>query len=248
MTQFLNPSFISKKFLQEAPYAKSHGVIHEKGYLGTSILYFALAYLLPARTAVVLGSGAGFVPRLVRQAQREIPDEKYIKQSRCVLIDADQEIAGFGKPLYHNDSDHFFRIEYGDVEIWRTTTDDAYSKMKKEKIRIDFLHIDADHTFFQSFTDFENYLTLMNDDFVITLHDTALNHYELAYDGCVPRTIATLRRLMRKGEKYEHLEMINFNQRYKNEKSYFGKEMSCCGTAIIKPKALSFWDHELFEL
>lgn len=87
----------------------------------------------------------------------------------------------------------------------------------------------------------------MNDDFIITLHDTALNHYELAYDGCVPRTIATLRRLMRKGEKYDHLEMINFNQRYKNEQTYFGKEMACCGTAIIKPRALSFWDNELFE-
>lgn len=247
MGNFINDSFISEKFLREADYARSHGVIFEKGYLGTSILYYALVYLLPARTAVVLGSGAGFVPRVVRQAQREIPDKLFYKQSRCLLIDADKEIQGFGKPIYHGTEDHFFKREYGDIEIWKMTTDEAFLKMQEERMRIDYLHIDADHTFAQSFADFENYLNLMSEEFIITMHDTALNHYELAYDGCVPRTIATLRRLMRKGEKYEHLEMINFNARYKNEKSFFGKEMACAGTAIIKPKGLSFWDNDLFE-
>ncbi len=246
MEKLLSQEFMAKSLLKEASYAKSHGVISGMPYLGTAILYYAIAYMLPAVHAVVLGSGAGFVPRLVRQAQREIPEGEFAKQSRCLLIDADQEIAGFGRPEYHGTQPHFFKEAYPDIEILKMTTDEAFLRLKGEGFKIDYLHIDADHTFFQSFSDFENYLSLMKEEFVITLHDTAIHHYEMAYDGCVPRTVATLRRLMRPGGAYDHLEMINFNNRYKNSAHPFKGEMTCAGTAIIKPKTLSFWDDPLF--
>lgn len=240
---FLNQGFIQENIIHHDLWATTHGYIEKKGYLGTSILYFALAYMLPAKVAVVLGSGAGFVPRLVRQAQREVPMEN----SRTILIDAEIELPLFGVSEYHDNPDHFLRASYPEIEIWKMTTDEAFSRLSQENISIDYLHIDADHTFMQSLKDFENYLPLMSNDFVITLHDTALNHLETTFDGCVPRTIAYLRREMEEGGKYDHLELINFNNRFKNINHPFEKELHCRGTAIIVPKTRTLWDTELGE-
>jgi hypothetical protein len=241
----LNRVFIREQLVSKDPWATSHGVIPGRSFLGTSLLYFTFAYLLPAKTAVIIGSGSGFVPRLIRQAQREIGDE-FVKISRCILIDANLNDKGFGSPDYHDDPNHFFRFSYPDIEIWKMTSDEALSKIKEEAISIDFLHIDGDHTFAQSTKDFDQYLAQMSKDFIITLHDTVINE-AFEYDGCVPRTIGDLRKAMEPGGKYAHLEMINFNNRLRKESHYFKKEMECHGTAIIKPKVLSLWETELAE-
>jgi hypothetical protein len=248
MDKFLNNQFIQEKIVQKDVWAEGHGYIEKNGYLGTSILYYALAYMLPAKVAVVLGSGAGFVPRLIRQAQREIPDETFAQLSRCILVDAGIDEYGFGIAEYHDSPSHFFHATFPDIEIWKMTTDEALNELIKENISIDFLHIDANHTFQQSLKDFENYLKLMSYDFAITLHDTAVNHLEHKWDGCVAHTIAHLRKEMQSGGKYEHLEMINFNNRFMNGSHFFEQELKCRGTAIIKPKTRTLWDSELGEL
>lgn len=231
----------SNELIAQDKWASSHGVIEEKGYLGTSLLYFTLCYMLPAKVAVVIGSGSGYVPRLVRQAQREVQDEAFQKISRCILIDADSNDKGFGSPDYHDDPAHFFRTAYPEIEIWKMTSDQAFDRLEEEGVRIDFLHIDGDHTYAQSFMDFEQYIKCMSEDFIITMHDTALFAADMQ-DGCVPRTIAHLRNEMQVGGKYEYLEMINFNDRHHKRNNHFKDEMICCGTAVIKPKVLSRWD------
>ena len=40
--------------------------------LAAGMIYYSLAYSLKARTCVNLGSGGGFVPRMLRQAQRDL--------------------------------------------------------------------------------------------------------------------------------------------------------------------------------
>ncbi len=239
---FLNRKFIEKEIIQKDKWSEGHGVISSIGYLGTSILYFALAHMLPAKVAVILGSGGGFVPRLIRQAQREIFEENFSKASRSILIDAGFEDIGFGSADYHDDPSHLFKTSYPDIEIWKMTTDEAAKKLKEENISIDYLHIDADHTFAQSLKDFENYLPLMGHDFIITLHDTAVNHLDLVLDGCVPRTIAYLRSEMKSGGKYENLEMVNFNNRFRNQAHPFDRALHCRGIAIVTPKTCSLWD------
>ena len=245
MEFLLNRNFIKEQLISKDSWAKSHGVIPNRSFLGTSLLYFTFAYLLPAKIAVIIGSGSGFVPRLIRQAQREIGDE-FAKISRCILIDANLNDKGFGSPDYHDDPSHFFRLSYPDIEIWKMTSDEALVKIKEEALSIDFLHIDGDHTFAQSTKDFEQYLAQMSKDFLITLHDTFINE-AFEHDGCVPRTIGYLRKAMETGGKYAHLEMINFNNRLHKKGHYFKKEMECHGTAIIKPKVLSLWETELAE-
>jgi hypothetical protein len=161
------------------------------------------------------------------------------------LIDADLDLQGFGVSEYHTDPQHFFRASYPEVEIWKMTTDEAFLKLQTDNIQIDFLHIDADHTFKQSLKDFDRYLSLMSEDFIISMHDTAANHLESQVDGCVARTIAHLRKEMQSGGKYDHLEMVNFNNRYKNPCHLFQKRLRCRGTAFIVPKTRTLWDTEL---
>jgi len=245
MDSFLNSALAAESLIHQDRWAEGHGVIERNGFLGTSLLYFTFAYMLPAKTAVILGSGAGFVPRMVRQAQKEVPDEAFVKASRCILIDACIDDKGFGYPEYHEDPSHFFRTSFPDIEIWRMTTEEGAQKLKKEGLAIDFLHIDADHTFKQSLNDFESYLPLMSPDFIMTLHDTAIHHLEGLHDGCVPRTVAYLRKEIQPGGKYENLEMLNFNHRHRQETNYFKDEMRCRGVAVVKPKQCSIWETEL---
>ena len=52
----------------DCPFQGGHGAMD--GFLGSGMLYYAFAYALKAKVSVCLGSGGGFVPRLLRQAQR----------------------------------------------------------------------------------------------------------------------------------------------------------------------------------
>ena len=224
----LNRDFIREILLKDAGFARSHGAIAEKEFLSTALMIFSLVYMLPAKKALVLGSGAGFIPRIVRQAQREVPDEKFLSEAETLFVDACIE---------ERSNYQFFCQEYPDVEFLRMTTDSAFEKLKMR--RFDYLHIDADHTHAQSLKDFENYLTLMDDEFVITIHDTAIYYRG---DGSVPQTIGHLRREMLPGGKYEDLEMINFNNLDRNSQFHFGGDCKCVGLALIKPKKRMLMD------
>ena len=85
---FLNRKLAIESLVHQDRWDEGNGVIEKNEFLGTSVLYFTLASMLLAKIAVILGSGAGFVPRLIRQAQREEPDAVFLQESRCILIDA----------------------------------------------------------------------------------------------------------------------------------------------------------------
>ena len=51
---------------REAAWKESHAAT--ASFLGSGILYYSFTYMLKAKVAVCLGSGGGFVPRLMRQA------------------------------------------------------------------------------------------------------------------------------------------------------------------------------------
>ncbi|MCI5052646.1 MAG: class I SAM-dependent methyltransferase [Simkaniaceae bacterium] len=225
----LDPNFISQVLLKEAPYSQTHGAISEKNYLGTAMLYYAHAYMLPAKFAVILGSGGGFVPRIIRQAQRDIEDQSFQQSARTLLIDAN--LPSSGAPEYHDNPNHFFRTSFPDIEIWQKRTDEIEGLE-----RIDYLHIDADHSYAQSLRDFERFLPMMSDEFIITIHDTSIYYHDSIGDGAIPRTIAHLRREMERGGKYAHLEMINYNNRHRNPSLHFQDASKCSGVAVIKPK------------
>ena len=63
---------------------------------------------------------------------------------------------------------HFPRIEI----VKRDSADYAAEARVSGGLKIDYLHIYGDHTYEGAFADFENYLPLMNDKSLISVHDT----------------------------------------------------------------------------
>jgi len=154
--------------LRDEKFHRSHSAA--AGYLGAGAVYYAMAYSLKAKVAVCLGSGSGFVPRLMRQAQVDcgISDE-----SRTILVDANLPGAGWGAPDYH-DGESFF-LQHFDVELIAKTTRDALSDFVG--VEIDYLHIDADHSYEWARHDLLEYGKLMSKRSVITMHDARVRSH-----------------------------------------------------------------------
>ncbi len=157
----INPDYIEGFLTHEAKWANSHNA--KKDYLGCGMLYYALAYMSKAHVCVCLGSGGGFVPRVMRQAQKDLN----LDEAKTILVDAN--IGGYGTPVWLS-PDHFFREEFSDIEIIMDLTKNVARGNPDWKI--DYLHIDVDHSFDGAHADFKNYLPLMNRPGIITFHDT----------------------------------------------------------------------------
>lgn len=159
----LNESFVGDFFVKDIAWADSHGV--SDNFLGTGLLYYTITYMLKAKLCLCLGSGAGFVPQLMKQAQRDLR----LNNARTILVDAN--IGKYGRPVWWNDKNHKFNKNFPDIEIIKDQTIHA-AKDKAKYWVIDYLHIDADHSFEGCLKDFETYYPLMAPHSIVTLHDT----------------------------------------------------------------------------
>src|SRR4030095_8107770 len=154
----IDAEFVEASLTKEAPFCESHGA--QGSYLGIGLLYYSLVYARRTRVAVCLGSGGGFVPRLMRQAQRDLGIDT---DSRTILVDADLPQAGWGSPQWLGASS-FFRSRFADIEIVMSTTQAAVADYFAPRgIKIDYLHIDADHSFRGCLADFQDYRPLLAD-------------------------------------------------------------------------------------
>lgn len=163
----LDRDLIRNELLRDASWAWSHAADGE--FLGMGLVYYTITYALRARLAVCLGSGGGFVPRLMRQAQR---DAGIATESRTILVDANLPSAGWGSPTWLA-PDSFFRQHFADVEVTlQSTTDAARILFAARGPVIDYLHIDANHSFAACLEDFSTYRPLLRPGALVTLHDT----------------------------------------------------------------------------
>ncbi|MEZ5540434.1 MAG: class I SAM-dependent methyltransferase [Pseudomonadota bacterium] len=173
VTTLLNKNFITAMLTADDPWCSSHGSDDGAEDLSAGMLYYALAYATRARTCVCLGSGGGFVPRLMRQAQRDLD----IPGSRTYLVDGAQQVSSerkavWGSP-YWLEENSTFRRNYPEIELVLKLTENAFNEVfVPGDIRIDYLHIDADHHYDGAKRDWDLYRTLVPDNGVITLHDT----------------------------------------------------------------------------
>jgi Methyltransferase domain len=164
----LNHDFIFTEFnhtgASPTDYSWSHGA--DKGsYVGSGLIYFAIPYMLKAKTCVCIGSGGGFVPRFMYQAQIEA----HVKDARTILVDADR--GDFGRPDYLGQGS-FLRRHFPRIEIVKLDSASYAAEARVSGLKIDYLHIDGDHTYEGALADFENYVPLMNDQGLISFHDT----------------------------------------------------------------------------
>ena len=99
----VNKDYIASHLTHKAPWADSHDASGH--YLGCGMLYYALAYMMRAHVCVCLGSGGGFVPRLMRQAQRDL----CLTDSTTILIDGN--MGPYGRPKWLS-SQSFFKKKF----------------------------------------------------------------------------------------------------------------------------------------
>jgi len=207
----LNHNVIRSHLLAEAPWAESHGADHNL-YLGAGLLYYSFAYAFQSRTIVALGSGGGFVPRVLRQAQRDLelalPGDG--PPFRLILVDAHLPSAGWGSTFYAENEDTVMRQKFRDIRYVFQKTDDAFVMLRDEGITIDYLHVDADHSFEQSWKDFAQFSTLLSDRAVVSFHDTCHPNGKMCRTG-VPETMA---RLSERLDEYQ-LQLIDTHYLYR---------------------------------
>lgn len=194
----LDFDFIRTNILIEAPWAESHGADHHL-YLGAGLLYYSFAYAFQCHTIVVLGSGGGFVPRLLRQAQRDLERSRLHGQHadevkfQLILIDAHLPSAGWGGTFYAENHETVMRREFSDIRFIFKTTDEAFEILQSENIQIAYLHVDADHSFTQSYKDFTNYVSLLSPRGIVSFHDTCRNETRSCSTG-VPETLQEIQK------------------------------------------------------
>jgi hypothetical protein len=176
----LNHNFI-KHFIttngekEDVPYRWSHGATDL--HMGDGIVVYSLISFLRAKTCVCLGSGGGFIPRIMTQARYDLGTEGIFEESELewgkngstIVVDAMNKVNG---EVDWEDKDSFFRKNFFPRVIKDTTENAYYNYFVKQDIKIDYLHIDADHTFDGVKKDFELYSKIINKGGIISIHDT----------------------------------------------------------------------------
>ncbi len=169
----VDKEFVKSYLTASDPWCRGHGAKEGSEDLGAGMLYYSLAYAFRSKTCVCLGSGGGFVPRMMRQAQRDLE----LEGSRTLLVDGTLQVPQSKKDIWGEPcwvpEDSVFRTNYPEVEIRLELTETAFREyFQPNNVKIDYLHIDADHHYEGVKIDWDLYSTLVPDDGIITLHDT----------------------------------------------------------------------------
>ena len=211
-------------------YRWTHGA--NDTYMGSGIMYFSIPYFLKARVCVCLGSGGGYVPRLMVDCVWELNETQMYgegKSGEVYVIDATN---GFNGEVDWSDEDSFLREKFNPKFINSTTEDAFYNFFVKRDIKIDYLHIDAGHTYEDCKQDFDLYSTLMNENGIISIHDSDERYWEdfETYEGephdmCIgPSEV-----VKEVGEKWEVFNLFDYKE--KSEK------LSSSGLTLLRRKS-----------
>lgn len=162
--------------LEPVSYRWSHGATDL--HLGDGILVYSLIQYMRAKNCVCLGSGGGFIPRIMTQARLDLHSQEIFEGDSnhnwgdigaTYVVDA---MNGIGGRVDWFKEESFFRRQFI-PRILNTTTEDAfYNFFIKQDIKIDYLHIDAGHSYENVKQDFELYSQLLSENSIISIHDT----------------------------------------------------------------------------
>lgn len=158
------------------PYSWTHGAT--RAHMGDGLLVYAIVQHMRARNCVCIGSGGGFIPRIMTQARVDLhkqgifsgnPEYNWGDIGATYLVDA---CNGVGGPTSVDQEDSFYRKHFFPRFIKASSTDAYYDFFVRQDIKIDLLFIDGDHTYEGVKSDFDLYSKIMSERGVIMIHDT----------------------------------------------------------------------------
>jgi hypothetical protein len=152
--------------------------------MGDGIIVYSLIQHMRAKNCVCIGSGGGFIPRIMTQARIDLHKQKIFDGNSdynwgdigaTYLVDA---CNGIGGPNDLENESSFFRSTFYPRLIKATSVDAYYDFFIRQDIKIDLLWIDGDHSYEGVKSDFELYSKILSDNGVIIIHDTDPNYEE----------------------------------------------------------------------
>ena len=173
-------NFITNNKDKSVPYRWTHGATDY--HLGDGLLIYAIIQYMRAKTCVCLGSGGGFIPHIMSQARKDLYEQEIFEGDSewnwgdigsTIIVDADN---GVGGETDWTNEDSFLRKNFYPRIILETTENAYYNFFVKEDIKIDYLHIDADHSYEGVKLDFELYSKILSPNGIISIHDTDINY------------------------------------------------------------------------
>jgi hypothetical protein len=162
--------------LEPVKYRWTHGATDL--HLGDGLLIYSFIQFIRAKVCVCIGSGGGFIPRLMTQARMDLHSQNIFEGNGIVewgdigttiIIDAANGVGGFTDWTAENS---FLRQNFSPQVILDTSEKTFYDYFVRQDIKIDYLHIDGDHSYEGVKKDFELYSTIMSENGIITIHDT----------------------------------------------------------------------------
>lgn len=167
---------------EPVPYRWTHGAT--KDHMGDGLLIYSIIQMMRYKVCVCLGSGGGFIPRIMTQARIDLHDQGIFEGDKdynwgnigvTYLVDAAN---GIGGDIDYLEEKSFFRHIFIPRFINDTTENAYYNFFVKQDIQIDYLHIDAGHSYEDVKQDFELYSKLLSPHGVISIHDTDKKYQE----------------------------------------------------------------------
>jgi len=174
--------YITSDLGKKVPYRWTHGATDK--HLGDGLVVYSLIQLKRAKICVCLGSGGGFIPRIMTAARAELHDQGIFEGDNdknwgdigaTYIVDAAN---GVGGKVTWLEQDSFLRKTFHPRIIASTTEKAYYDFFVKEDIQIDYLHIDADHSFNGVKLDFDLYSKLVPKHGIISIHDTDISYQD----------------------------------------------------------------------
>lgn len=168
--------------LEPVKYRWTHGATDL--HLGDGMIIYSLILFNRAKTCVCIGSGGGFIPRLMTQARRDLWEQGIFEGNNSaewgdigttVIVDAANGVGGFTDWTEENS---FLRQHFDPQVILETSEKAFYDYFVRQDMKIDYLHIDGDHSYNGVKKDFDLYSTIMSENGIITIHDTDQSYHD----------------------------------------------------------------------
>jgi len=167
--------------LEPVKYRWTHGATDL--HLGDGMLVYSFIQFIRAKVCVCIGSGGGFIPRLMTQARMDLHSQNIFDGKgqpewgdigTTIIVDAANGVGGFTDWINENS---FLRQHFQPQVILETSEKAFYDYFVRQDIKIDYLHIDGDHSYEGVKKDFELYSSIMSENGIITIHDIDQNYH-----------------------------------------------------------------------